>query len=429
MSFFKKSIHTTVFRMIGVIVGIFISAIIARELGPHNKGVLSAIILIPSFIILLGGFGIEISNIYFIPQNKERGNKYYSNSIVIALILSAIFIPIGGIIFYLFRNKWFSEVPVNYLLWSLLIIPVGLIVKYIRGVILGFNKIEISNKIELFVEIINLIFLIIISVVYKLTISWIIFITILLNIINFIFELYYLKYDIKIRIKIKPDFKETKTFFSYGIKGHFANVLSFLNYRLDMFLVMYFLNATSLGIYTIAVAIAEKMWFLPDILSSVLFPHISTYKDKNITPFLCRVIFAIMILSSIAMILIGRYLIFIVYGKSYLASFFPLLFLLPGIVFLSIAKIISSDITGRGHSEVPLISSAVSAGTNFLLNIILIPKYGINGAAGASAFSYTIHTFYLIFRYLKITGYKLRDVLVLKRSDIKYVLSYRKNYI
>jgi len=429
MSFIYKSIHTGVFRVFKIIVGIFISAIIARELGPHNKGLLAVITLIPTFIVLFGGLGIEISNVYFIPQNKNNASKYYSNSIVIAAILSIIFIPIGLIIFYLFRIRWFSEVSAHYLLYSLILIPTGLITKYLNGVILGFNKIEISNKIGFFIDIINLICLITISIVYKLSVGWMILIINFLNFSNLFFELYYLKKEIRLDLKIKPDFKGLKPFFSYGIKGHLANVLSFFNYRLDMFLIMYFLNATALGIYTIAVAVAEKLWLLPDILSSVLFLHISNFKDKDLTAFLSRIVFFIMALISIIIILIGKYLIVLVYGDAFVKSFYPLLFLLPGIIFLSIGKLIASDVMGRGYSHVTLISSSIAAITNLILNLILIPRYGLSGAALSSAFSYSLHTLYMINQYLHITKNSWKDVFLLKKSDVVYLLNAIKMFL
>lgn len=419
MSFFKKSIHTIFFRSVKIIIGLFVSVIIARLLGPHNKGLLSAITLIPTFIVLFGGLGIETSNLFFTAKNKKKANQYYSNSLILSIFLSIIFIPIGLWVFYFFKSRWFVEVPFKYLLYSLILVPIGFLTKYLMGIVLGFNKIEISNKIGFFLDATNLFFLVFIVIFFKLTVVSLICLSIFIGFLNFGLLLYFLRKEIHLDLRVSPNFHYLKEFFGYGIKGHFSNILSFFNYRLDMFLVMYFRNATQLGVYTIAVAIAEKMWIIPDILSSVLFPHISTYNDKNLTSFLSRIVFTIMMIGSLLVVLVGRYFILLLYGKSYITSIYPLLFLLPGIIFLSIAKLISSDIMGRGRSDITLISSGIAGGSNLIFNLILIPPYGISGAAIASSISYTMHSLYLAYRYLKLSGQQWMRLFIINRDDIQ----------
>lgn len=423
MSFVKKSIHTAVFRVIKILMGLGISIIIARMLGPHNKGILSAVTLIPTFIILLGGLGIEISNLYFTAQNRKNANRYYSNSIVFSGLLSIIFIPVGIGVFYLLRDRLFSDVSFKYLIIAVTVVPIGFLTKFLMGILLGFNKIEISNKIGFFLDTFNLAVLAGIAFSGHLSVSVMILLSVLTGSFNLMLLYLYLKKSIHLNFKLNPDFHNLKQYFSYGLKGHFSNILSFFNYRLDMFLVIYFLNPVQLGFYSISVAIAEKMWFLPDILSRILFPHVSTYKDKNITSILCRFVFAFMIGLSLIIVFVGKFAVILLYGKPYLPSIDPLLFLLPGIIFLSIAKLLSSDIMGRGRSDLTLISSAIAGISNLVLNLFLIPLYGIRGAAIASSFSYMAHTVYLAGRYALLSGQPWHSLFFLNKQDLKFMLS------
>ncbi|WP_269851929.1 oligosaccharide flippase family protein [Methanosarcina horonobensis] len=50
----------------------------------------------------------------------------------------------------------------------------------------------------------------------------------------------------------------TKECLGYGWKAHLSNILAFVNYRADLFLVNFFLTPAATGIYLIAVQIAEK---------------------------------------------------------------------------------------------------------------------------------------------------------------------------
>jgi O-antigen/teichoic acid export membrane protein len=53
-----------------------------------------------------------------------------------------------------------------------------------------------------------------------------------------------------------------------------------------------------------------------------------------------------------------------------------------------------------------------------ILNAVLIPLWGINGAAAASLISYSVCAFLFVFEYTRATGSKIRDLLILNREDL-----------
>jgi len=58
---------------------------------------------------------------------------------------------------------------------------------------------------------------------------------------------------------------------------------------------------------------------------------------------------------------------------------------------------------------------------NILLNYILIPRFGIIGAAVASLISYSTCGFYLLFSYCKLFTVKLQDILLVNFNDVNLV--------
>ena len=56
---------------------------------------------------------------------------------------------------------------------------------------------------------------------------------------------------------------------------------------------------------------------------------------------------------------------------------------------------------------------------NVALNLVWIPQYGIVGAALASSVSYTLVAVMVMVAYLRITGSRLSEVLLLKREDLQ----------
>jgi len=177
----------------------------------------------------------------------------------------------------------------------------------------------------------------------------------------------------------------------YGLKCYFGNLAQFLNYRLDMFLVAIFLTPIAVGFYSISVGIAEKLWMLPGSIATVLFSKISSLKDveaNNITSRVARHTFFIIFVISLFLAILAKPLIKILFGSAFLPSLAPLLILLPGVIALGGAKTLTADLAGRGRPEVGTIASFISLAVNVPLNLWLIPKWGISGAAFASSIAY-----------------------------------------
>jgi O-antigen/teichoic acid export membrane protein len=182
-----------------------------------------------------------------------------------------------------------------------------------------------------------------------------------------------------------------KTTLKFGLRGYVANVLQFFNYRLDLFLVNYFLGPSSTGIYTVAVAMAEMLWYLPNAVGFVIFPkaaNTSAEAMNRFTPRVFRLTLALTAAGAVALAIIGKPFIEIVYSPAFASAYGPMLALLPGVVLLGGGKVLTNEIAGRGYPQYNSIASGVSLVLTIGLDLLLIPRLGVLGAAIASSFAY-----------------------------------------
>ena len=93
-------------------------------------------------------------------------------------------------------------------------------------------------------------------------------------------------------IQYKRCLKYIKEAFGYGVKVYLGNIIGLLHYRVDLLLLNIFMNPAAVGIYSIAVAIADKLWMISQSAGLVLFPRVSSETDENrlskLTPLVCR---------------------------------------------------------------------------------------------------------------------------------------------
>jgi len=117
----------------------------------------------------------------------------------------------------------------------------------------------------------------------------------------------------------------------------------------------------------------------------------------------------------------GKILIFILYGKEFFPALGPMLYLLPGILSLSLYQFLKTDIYSLNRPGFISIVSLIMMICNLVLNYLMIPQYGINGAAISSSIYYTLSVMILFIFFLRKTGLSWDVVLLVKKKDIKFV--------
>jgi len=414
-------------RVLVLFISLIIDIIIARILGPTGKGIYSLVILIPSLLMLVGSLGINISNIYYIGKKRFKEEDLASNSILFGIGIGTLIIVLSLVFLNYYPNLFFKDIELKYLKIIIFIVPFLLIQSFFASILLIKGKVLEFNLISIFRYSFLFVFIFISLIIFKKGVTVALICWIVASILSSLFSVYLVKKIIRRRLSFKGYiFKKTLKF---GIKGYIGNVVQFLNYRLDMFLINFLIGVTQVGYYSIAVVFAEMMWFIPNTIQTILFPKVSSSMKKEateITSIICRHTVFLTSVVAIFSALIAKSLISIVYTPAYLPSVKPLLILLPGVVALSCSKILTSYLTGVGFPIIGTKGSIIALTVNIPLNILLIPKFGISGAAIATTVSYSLLTLFVLYNFLQISKVRLRDIIVIKKSDFMFYLSFIK---
>lgn len=421
--FIKDTIFTLFSRFFQLILGLGASITIARVLGPEGQGVYSLAILLPTLLIAFTQFGVGPASVYYISQKKYPTKNILGANIIFSSIISFVAIVIGFIVILFFAESIFPGVNEEYLILALFLIPLQLFLTFVIDVLLGLQDIRNYNLIQLLRSGTFLLLVIIFVLGLKFGVMAAIFAEIISFLIGcVILFIYTPRKTGGICFHLKRDL--FKDFISYGSKSYFGNIATYLHLRVDMWMINLFLNPTSVGFYSIAVGLAEKIWLISQSAGTVLFPKVSSETDekrlKEFTPLVCRNVLFITILGAILLFFLGRWIIVLLYSEKFLKSVAPFQILLIGTIAIGGSRILTNDLSGRGKPMINTYVAIVSLVLNVILNVILIPKYGIIGAACASAISYIFMFFLKIPIYSKISGNKIKDIIFIKKSDFKY---------
>src|SRR6185503_11464783 len=67
-----------------------------------------------------------------------------------------------------------------------------------------------------------------------------------------------------------------------GLKAYVANLLQFLNYRFDYWIVGYFTDLRTLGLYSLASSLGQMLWLLPKSAATVFLPVIASGERTDV---------------------------------------------------------------------------------------------------------------------------------------------------
>jgi len=124
-------------------------------------------------------------------------------------------------------------------------------------------------------------------------------------------------------------------------------------------------------------------------------------------------------LGALAMALVARPAITLVYGVEYLPAVWPLVLLLPGIVTIIVHRTLGSYLALNESPLYLILPTGMAMIANVGLNLWLIPRWGIAGAAFVSFISYSLASVVTLVLFLRVAPWVAwHNILLIDREDI-----------
>lgn len=368
-------------------------AVLARSLGPVGKGHHELIVLAVALSVVVGGMGLPSGIVFHRARGDLEDRDLVGASVIVALIgPPLVLLPAGLLYVALMRSPGPLPAEGELLLFAALSAVTELLFINLRSILQGRDLIARSNVVHLVRSVA--------------TTAWVIGFVgvghggVAAALAAFAFGgavaawtcLRVLSVQVA-QLQLVPSLRAIGAIYRYSVRSVAANAAQWLNYRLDVFVVGAFLGARAVGVYAIAVRVAELLWQLPNAVAFVLLPRTaSSGSDRGWTLARRAALETTAITAMLALVLaaVGRPGIAMVFGEEYAGAYLPMVVLLPGVVALGTSKILTSYIGGRGR---PGLNSLISAGAlvvTLIADFALIPAFGLLGAALASTVAYLL---------------------------------------
>lgn len=388
-----------------VLLGFAYSVCQSRYLGAALKGDVAYVTSITSITSIVFGCGVHQAYPYF---KKKTGEDVAPLFMKLSVLMLAVYFAVAVIFTIVLR--------LDLSIGAVLILTPCLVYTKIVAYI---NMVENPNKKHATDLITNVLEVLIVIVFWATLKASLLIGLVIFAIKDIILSLIYTyRMRAPLTAPVKLDRSRCLEILRFGIFPMLMLLMTTLNYRVDVIMLKQFVPSADVGIYSVGVLLAERVWMIPDAMKEVMISNLAKGKGTEEVTFVIRVCNLACIVVVIGIVLLGQPFINLFYGAEYAPAYTVTVVILIGVLFMVYYKMIGSYNIVEGKQRENFIYLVISVVCNLALNALLIPKLGNIGAAVASIFSYAIAAGLFIQKFVRDYSVRIRDMLIPNRSDL-----------
>jgi O-antigen/teichoic acid export membrane protein len=394
---------------------LFLAGLVLSNLAlPEKFGVLSILILNASLLAIITGFGIDSMVLY------KLSNKLWTVSQAFRFLWLGIFLQV--VIFGLLEAaSWLifhstllcHATPEYFVIESCYFIGLAIVEKYL-SLFYAQNQSAVVNRVLATVAFSYLLLLVLFYYFAKVEWIYILYLFAFQNIAQALALIIRFKpYD-----KVKTTLQNREVFASLKTSSvvMVTNVIQLLAYRLDFWLLNYFYGNYEVGIYAQANKFANFSWIVPGIVSQILIPRFASMKNSE-TAEIFSMGFSANFLIIILTTVITWFFYFFYLDAEYRPGLTAFYMMLPGYFFWATVIYFANYFSAKGKFIFNLIGSVLCFVLVLVADIILIPRYGIQGAGMANTLAYTLVFMVYLFIFMKKESFGWNQLLLPRKKS------------
>ena len=371
----------------------FLGLIVAIRFIPKEQfGIFVLLQLVASFFAMLSSLVLEnISVTKFIASAEDNQKMTVVNiaicyKFLIAIIMSLVILLSKPLVYHIFKSEQLCQLIIYIPLFFLLSSFNELFQKILQG-FHQYKKMAISQIIN---GSIKFLLIIIFLVMLKMDVIGLIYAFLFSFAASILFQYFV------IPVKKQFDFNPVmfKQIFKFGFPLGLNNILTFIFTKIDRFMIRAMISPIGVAYYEVASKIPDSSRRMYQSFQSVFFPNMSElfakkrYKEaEKVLNNSLRLVSFVTIFAAFVIMLFQKDIVRFLFSERYLQSAPALSLLMVGLSIGLIGNILGTSLVALGQSDKPVKINMVDTITNVLGNLIMIPMFGIMGAAYATLFS------------------------------------------
>jgi len=384
-----KLVFSTNFLMLSS--GVVTSLLSAWALGPTGRGDLMVVLMWPAIFSMTAQIGLPQAYRFWTAKKPECVSGLYSNAIVFTLVVGFTTLAIAELLIPHLIGQRSPEV-LRLARIYLLTIPVLMLTDLTRSLLEGARRFTWVGVLRLILFAVQLVSYIALWSLKRLTVATATYTMLAALTASLILSL--IAVWCELRPSWEPKMSDLRMTLRYGIRDYPGVLTDFVNWRLDLILLVGFASSTAIGLYVVALRLADITSVLASSVSDALMPEVAaTEENERATLMLTRSLRVTTLAHIMALIplwILAPFILHFAYGESFVAVTQVWRMLMVASLVWSAGAIVISGLNGLGHPGLSTIARICSAVVMVVTLLRWLPTRGIEGAALANLSSYSM---------------------------------------
>jgi enterobacterial common antigen flippase len=397
---------TAVTTAVIILAGVVTGSLSARVLGPTGRGELAVATIWPATLLYAGTFGLPDATAYLTAARPGRANDIFLTAQTLAVVFGAIVSLIGWALLPILLSRQ-SPAALALARAYLLAFSVPCLSSLCACAWLqGAGLLKELNIARAAVHVTTAVLMAILAVLSLASVGGFVAAMLVGNAATAVVAL--AAWGRQRRTSATTDFTLMPSMLAYGTKVQVGSWSATANLRLDQLMLASFAASTSLGLYVVAVSYAGLVVALPAVAGTVMLPRlvrdcVDGTGGATLTIWFRRVLWSTLV-AGFCLWMTAGLILPMLFGSGFHDSVSLVAILVPASCVVGMNQFLS--IGFRGHGRPGVVSRAEIAGLSVTVPLlaILLPKYGIYGAAVTSLCAYSVSAVYLIFKTGDLVG-------------------------
>jgi O-antigen/teichoic acid export membrane protein len=399
--------------------GVITSLLSAWALGPEGRGDLMIVLAWPSVFAMVMSIGLPQAYRFWAARRPEAVSHLFSNALLYSLVIGLLALALGELFIPRLVGQRSPEVMRLVRIYAL-IIPMGMVTDLMRGLLEGMRRFAWVGAVRLILfgvqsgGYVGLWFsgkLSVASATYTMLAA--IAASMILSLVAVWREL---------APSWNPRLSEFRSTLRYGVRDYPGILTEFANWRMDSLMLVGIASSTSVGLYSVALRLADITSTLAGSVGDALLPEVAATKDageatRAVTRSL-RLTLCAHLLILIPLWIAAPYILRFAYGAGFVEVTNVLRLLMFASVVWSAGAIVISGLNGLGHPGLSAIARIAAALVMVVALLTLLPSRGIQGAALSSILGYSVMFVVALFLFLRQQKTSLWECLRPRLDDI-----------
>ncbi len=404
----------------GHAIGLASGILVARLLGPSGKGALSLFVEAVYGLVMIAGLGVGDGQLYVVSRNRKQLVHFMPN----ARLLSAALGLVGGLLVYGGTSTLRLPPAAGWdratLASAILVSPVMLLQVFQRQYLLATGRYAGAKAQSVVSMLLPLLAYGALGLLHLA--DWRFFV----RAFTLVQALWVVAVEFVIARRDGPQAAPSLRFlqasWGFGVRQYGTGVVRYLTARIDFFLVASALGNQALGIYSVAVALSEIASRMTHEIGTILFPE---FASGRLAPGhgarVFRKTLLVAGLAGLTTAVLGGFLVEGLFGREFSSATRVLRVLLLGTVAWSTIEVTQPHTSARGRPELGMLYYGLAAALDVMLNMVLLPRWGILGASVAAVASYLLAAGLFLHSFLAAERCTLAKAVLPTGRDVREV--------